>query len=325
MSNQKLDDMMRKVSGLLAKADDPASTEEEADACRATAEKIMRKYRIEESMLIESGALTEEGHTPGSKVVVVCNSDSPYMNTYYAIMDYVTQHTGCRMAYNWGLDPEGGQYSLLATLVGYEADIRFSEALFMNARLIFADRMEPKPKPDLSDEDNVYRLRSSGMERIKIAKVMGWGDTGSATAKVTRLYKAACKARGEDPTLTGRSMSVTAFREAYATGFTAELYSRLYRARNAAGGGGELVLANRKETVDEAFYRLYPHKRPGKEPVKATKATKAYRWTAKDEARYRRANGAAGQAGSQAGKRAASEVDVSGRKRPGQLNNNQEG
>lgn len=318
MSNEKLDSMMRKVSGLLAKADDPATTEPEADSCRATAERIMRKYRIEESMLIEAGALNEEVTKPGWKVVTVAPAASPYYNAYYRMMVYVAEHTGCRMAYSWGPSNDG-VYSLNVTLVGYESDVRFAEVLFMNARLVFADRMEPKPKADMSDEDNVYRLRSSGMERIKIAKVMGWGDTGSATAKVTRLYKAACKARGEDPTLTGRSMSVTAFRESYQDGFLSELFGRLHRARNAAGTGGEIVLHNRQETVDEEFYRMYPSKRPSNVPAERGKVSRRSGWTAKDEARYRRATGAAGMAGSQAGKRAASEVDVSGRKRRGQL------
>jgi hypothetical protein len=322
MSNEKLDSMMRKINALLNRADHPNTPPEEADSARSMAERLMNKYRIEEEDLIKSGALNDEVSTPGHKIIIVCPADSPYYNTYYTVLHWVGKHCGIRVHHQWGADPESGAYSLLGVLVGYEADIRYAETLFNNARMIFADRMEPKPKPDLSDMDNVYRMRSAGMERIKIAKIMGYGDTNSATAKVTNLYKKACKARGEDPTLTGRGTSVTAYKEAYMTSFTNTLYNNLLNARNAAaqGGGGALVLHDRKERVDEAFYQMYPGLRPSNTPATTKgKVSRRSGWTAADERRWRRQQSAAGQAGSNAGKRAANEVNVQGHKAPGRI------
>jgi hypothetical protein len=323
MSNEKLDSMMRKITALLSRADHPNTPEEEASSARAMAERLMQKYRIEESELIASGALNDELYKPGSKIIVMCPAESPFYNNYYNMLYYIAQHAGIRLHYKWGSDPDTGVYSLCGVMVGYEADIRFAETLYNNARLIFADRMEPKPKPDLSDMDNVYRLRSAGMERIKIAKIMGWGDTGSATAKVTNLYKKACKARGEEPALTGRGVSVSAYKEAYARAFTNTLYTNLTNARNAAaqeGGAGTLVLADRKERVDEAFYKLYPQLRPDNLPKnRSASASRRSGWTAADQRRYERQFSKAGQAGANAGKRAANEVDVQGRKGPGAI------
>lgn len=316
-----LDDMMRKITGLLAVADDPATTDEAAATYRAQAEKLMRKYRIEETELIQSGGLAHEVTKPGSKWIDLCPAESPYYNTYWNIMVYIAQHVGCRIKYKWGTNPDTGVYSLGAMLVGFEADIRFAEVLYQNARIVFADRMEPKVDPSLSDEDNVYRLRSAGIERIKIAKMMGYGDTNSATAKVTNMYKRACKARGEDPALTGRGTSVQAFREAYQQGFTGELWSRLYKARNAADdNSGALVLANRKDLVDEAFYSLFPSERPDKLATRGTVGRRRSGWTKADQARADRLNGAGGLAGKAAGRKAASEIDVNTRSPRKRLN-----
>lgn len=313
-----LDAMMSKITAMLARADHPATPEGEADTARAMAEKLMRKYRIEESELIAKGELDTEVNRPGSKEVFVSPAESPYYNVYYNLIHYCAQHTGVRMHHRWGVLDDN--YGLIAVMVGYEADLRFAEVLFMNARIVFADRMEPKPNPELTDEENVYRMRSAGMERIRIAKLMGYGSTNSATAKVTNMYKRACKKRGEEAVLTGRSMSVTAFREAYESSFLSEFWHRLYRARNAAdaGGGGELVLANRKENVDEAFYQMFPNLRP-KAELPSGKTGRSYKPTASDLARARRLAGAAGQAGRSAGRNAASEIDVASRKAPNRL------
>lgn len=321
MSNSKLDDMMRKITALLQRADHPNTPEAEADACRAKAETLMNKYRIEESELAASGALAEEAYKPGSKVVVVAPYSSPYLNTYWSLIYWAANHAGCRVANKW--EYVDGELSCVATVVGFESDVRYVEALFMSARIIFSDRMEPKVDSSLSDDENVYRLRSSGMERIKVAKAMGWGEPGTGkggAARVTSSYKRWCKKIGETPDLTGRDMSVAVFKEAYVSGFLNEFVDRLNKARNAAGisTGGELVLANRKEDVDEAFYDLFPEQRPSDKPV-PTRSSGRSRWTAADQRRADRMYSKAGMAGRASGKRAASEVDVSGRKRPGQL------
>lgn len=306
-----LDDMMRKITAMLATADDPATPPEAAANYRAKAESMMRKYRIEETELIQQGGLAHEVNKPGSKVINLTPSSSPFYNTYYNMMIYIAQHTGCRVHYKW--DYIDGAHTLCAVLVGFEADIRFAEVLYQNARLVFADRMEPKVNPNLSDEDNVYRLRSAGIERPRIGEMMGWG--AKSAQKVTTVYKRACKQRGEDPVVVGKGLSVKAFREAYESAFLGELWNRLYHARNAADdNSGALVLANRKDMVNEAFYSLYPDMRPSNTPA-TTKARKGRSrgWTAADERRYMRAMSAGGQAGSSAGKAAASEIDVSSR------------
>ena len=322
LQGQKLDDMMRKITALLARADHPNTPEPEADSARAMAEKLMLKYRIEESHLAEQGGREADAFRPVNRDVPVCPYASEFMNTYNLIIGIVLHHCGVKATGKLERD-ENGELQYTVNMVGFESDLRYAEALYQQARIVFAERMEPKPKPGMSDEDNVYRMRNAGMERIRIARLMGWGDTGSATARVTNAYKRACKSRGEDPTLTGRSMSVKAFRESYMEGFTNELMMHLREARLMAQQdvhGGALVLANRAEMVDEEFYRLNPHLRPSDKPSKSKgRRPRPARWTAADEARWRRMNSGAGAAGQAAGKRAAGEVNVNKGNAPGKL------
>jgi hypothetical protein len=195
----------------------------------------------------------------------ICEQSSPYYNEFYWLFASCCTHAGVRMTYAWGPDPDNdGKRSLIGKLVGYESDVRFATMLYATLRMQFSSRLEPVVDPDLSDEDNVYNLRSAGIERIRIARLMGWGDTNSACARVTNVYKRACDVRGEDPVLTGKGNSVSLYRKSFARAFCARIDDRLFRARTTAGVGnaGELVLASRKENVDEAFYEFFPEMRP---------------------------------------------------------------
>lgn len=263
-----ISDMLRKVQSLLAMADNDATEPAAADNYRLTAEKIMLKYRIEE----ENARLFKMASGTAEKPVVVdftFNADfnSPYRNTYYSMLYWVCNHVGIRMAVGYrrerqedGSDP----YVDYATLVGFDSDVQTVELIYTNLRLAFSMKMEPKYNPYESDEDNVYRLRSSGMERDRIARLM-WNaeNVHTGAARVTKLYKAACIKRGEDPKVVGRQVNVKTFRATFAEAFASEIYHRLERMRATAGlEGSGLVLAGRKEVVDEAFYERFPDRRP---------------------------------------------------------------
>lgn len=317
---ERLDDMMRKVEGLLAKAD---ATEfpGEAAVLRANAERIMMKYRIEQEDLIKRGDLKVNQFDILYHEVNAYPLGGEFADVYRSLLNYAAHHTGCRLIWTGYTYVDGIQFRT-GTLVGYEADIRYSEQLFMNARLVFADRMEPKMDSGLSNEANVYRMRMAGMERIRIARAMGYGGSTSATAKVTRQFKAECKARGEDPTaLLGKGNSVTAFRAVYADEFTSTFWYRLWDAHQAIEKeleGGGLVLHGRKERVDEAVYVKWPYLRPvpverSIEPKERTPAQKARDEKRADKERWKEMEkrlSRAGQAGARAGKAAADEVVI---------------
>jgi hypothetical protein len=324
LEGNKIDRMMEKVRALLEQADRPTTGAEEAATYRAKAEGLMREFRIEESSLIDNDG--KSLITPVARFIRICLYDSPYRETYKTVASYLLHHVGAEAVIKYRRDnPEEsttrdiGPLAMWFDVVGFESDVRYFEILLTSALTYFAGRMEPAVNPALPDAVNVYNLRTAGIERINIARMMGWGTTGSATAKVTRLYKAECERRGEDAKLTGRGNSVAVYREAFATAFPNELWGRLWNARQASdGGSGALVLANREQQVKEAFYERYPHLRPseGSDLVPLTEKERkeldkmVARAAKERERKMARLNSTSGRLGTAAGEDAARQVDI---------------
>lgn len=301
-----LDKMLSKIGKLLDRADHENTPEHEAASCRAKAEQLMQQYRINESLLIDSQTSNLK---PIVKSLHVSGASNEFAIEYWSILYYVASHCGLRSEARYGRHPETQEYGLIATLVGYESDIRYANVIYTGARLAFASFLEPKVDPDASDADNVYRLRNAGIERGRIA-VLLWGDR-SKTGKVTPLYKKACAERGEDPVVVGKSISAKGYRKSFGEGFLNTIIDRLHqmRVQDGVSDSGELVLAGRKEAVDEAFYEKFPEKRP-QEPRPGSKVTAKRR-------RSRRPSGPKfSSAGFSAGGKAAYTADLRGGRAP---------
>jgi hypothetical protein len=301
---------MERLQNLLNRAEHPNTPGPEADLCRQRAEELMRKYRIAEEDLIASDPTAL---TPVLDFITVCG-DTSMQRWYTDLMWYVADHAGVRTFQKWERTPGG--YEVRAGVVGYEADIRLVQMIYGAARLAFQSLLEPGVDRSLSDAENVYRLRSSGMTRRNVAKIL-WGlDTHAAHAKAGTLYKEECAKRGETPALAGRGTDVETYREAYARGFVAQLARRLRRSRDAAdSSGGAIVLHGRKERVEEAFYGFFPELKPSPLPAEKETApakTKVRKPTKAERAAYHRKHfSAAANAGESAGTRAANEVELS--------------
>lgn len=252
--------MMAKVRGLLDTADSykAEGNEDAARSYQAKAEELMLKYRIEE----EDTLAQDETAILPVNFDIKLSGKSPYVNHYCTIFGNVAAHTSIRVTYQWDYDTEGNVY-VVARGVGYDSDVRYAEMLFTEARLVFTERLEPRINPALDDQTNVYRLRSAGIERIRIADMM-WGNTDKVfLGRVGRLYKAECLARGEEAALSGRGVTGAAYREQYANEFLWTFARRLRQARDSAGrAGGGLVLAGREDRISEAFYVRFPNLRP---------------------------------------------------------------
>jgi hypothetical protein len=257
----KLKDMIRKVQALLMKANDSAATPAEAENFRAGAEALMLKYRIEETMLT-----AEEKMVAGISVIweefPVCDVNSEFVSTYRGIASTIIAHFEIRGVYR--VKDVNGVRMHVVEVVGYESDLRFFELLFTEAALAFGKRLEPKYDRNLSDQVNAYLMRSAGMEGHRIAMAIYGRDDKNLRPKVRRMFEQEAILRGEDPKpLLGRGVNVKQFRKSYAEGFDYEFYSRLHKAKFAAAQVEQgLVLASRKDQIDEAFYERYPQYRP---------------------------------------------------------------
>ena len=332
-------DYAKMIGALIANAEDESLSEEARAAYRAKAEKLMREYRIEEEQAI---ATESTAAVPvADEITIMENSawTNPLRGHYWNIMCHVANHCGVRIAGKYVGRAYGEDSQLVATLVGYEGDIRYAELLWTAARLVFMTRIDARVDRSLSDQENCYYMRGSGMSRKEIAtKLWGSGPTdGAAHGKVQKLYVAECTARGETPKVSGRGIQVDVYREAYARGFVNQLYWRLDAASSAVDKeSGGLVLHGRKERVDEAFYNLFPKHRPESAEERlarrqrereeiancaSCKTTKhasgrcklhrPYEMSAADRRRQERLYGSAeAHAGMRAGERAASDVHI---------------
>lgn len=255
-----IDDMLRKIQALLDKADS-TTFPAEAESLRERAEILMHKYRIEEAMLAKA---EPTGIAPVWRDITIVVPGSEWSSHYYTLFIYCMRHLDVR--YN-AKHVAGVGY--VAHCVGFESDLRFAELLWTNVRLAFSGKLDPKVDPGKSDQQNAYAMRAAGWEGRRIALALWGSEAKSLRVKARKLFAKEAEARGEDPgALLGRDVNVKTFRTSYADGFLSEFHHRLYvmRTHRAEESTG-LVLAGRKEAVDEAFYEEYPNLKPaGKLP-----------------------------------------------------------
>lgn len=299
-------------------AKDEAATAARVANLRAMAEKFMRDYRIEEEQLIAEDSFSI---TPVVRDITISNYRSDFYMDHLGLWVWTADHSEILFKANWS------GYDLVVTAVGYASDIRHAEGLYQAAWLTMVAQLEPKVDTKLSDKENVYRLRSAGMERNKIASMLWNADLGkgghAAHAKVGKLYAEACAERGERPVAAGKGLNKAVYRESYGDAFVSRFAERLRAARDAADSmGGTVALHGRKERVQEAYWERFPEEHPdarkaAREAREAqegnTKAIKKKepRWTKKQQADWdRRHNSVAARAGKGAGRIAADKVEI---------------
>jgi len=106
-----------KVRKLLAKAEDPAATPEEAESCTAKAQQLMTKYAIDLATVADpakADALTERGWTVLG----------PYATHKVTIINAVARANDCRAIY---AELPGGRKRI--DVVGYAGDVEWVEIL----------------------------------------------------------------------------------------------------------------------------------------------------------------------------------------------------
>jgi hypothetical protein len=313
--------MAERIRNLLAKAD--ATQDEfpgEAALFREKAEELMARHRVAEEDLIASDATAL---LPIVKKITITSRSSEFTQSHHSLWYWTAEHCGVQYGARYTRD------GIEVTAVGYESDIRYAETLYQNAWLTMSSRLEPKVDPKESDPENIYRLRSAGLARNRVAQLL-WdspmGKDGHADhAKVGRLYAMACAERGEDPAVAGRGLNKEVYRSKYADSFVARYMDRLRASRDAVDSLGALpTLHGRKERVDEAFWAEFPHEHPDrvKERREAAekaaaeagddkKAVKPRKWTMADQRQYERNHlSAAAYAGVSAGRAAADAIEL---------------
>lgn len=333
-----LEGIMRKVAGLLANADDPATPPAAAETFRAKADYLMLKYKID-SLMAPSTAVARP--VPVWRTVWVCRVGSPWASYYLGIAGQALDYNDTRKQRVVQRNEDDGYNWYVYEAVGYQSDLAYAELLVTNALIEFGRRLEPQYDKGETLAQNALRMRQGGMERKRIAERLygGWVNENEMKAKnrkVTGLIKEEAARIGKPglaEELLGRSVNIKTYRESYANSFYWTLNSRIRMRRlDEQAAEQALVLASAKDAVDEAFYEKYPHLRPAaqvesgvaaaKECAKCSKAKSGY---CRDHSwmrpRYSSRTAPHSAAGSRAGAHAARNVDLGatpgGRKVPG--------
>ncbi|MGW3336189.1 DUF2786 domain-containing protein [Streptomyces sp. NPDC001009] len=127
------DGKLAKIRAILAKAEDPASTPEEAQAFFAKAAELMAKYGIERAMLADSAPNADR---PGDRVIKV---DGTYASDRRILLGYIATALNCK-----GISIGGGEIHLF----GYESDLDRVELLFTSLLLqMFNGMRQGRPRP----------------------------------------------------------------------------------------------------------------------------------------------------------------------------------
>jgi hypothetical protein len=250
------------IGALLAHAENEANPVNVQEMYREKAESLMREYRIEQEQAL---AMDPGSVLPIVKRITLLGTYSGFREQYYREMFIVlAEHAECKVYVHW-VNGEG----TVAEVAGYEGDIRYLEFLWTAAHLMFATRIDPSWSEDRTEAENIFFFRNAGIKRAEIAdKAWGYGAGNDAKlrSKVQRIYLAEAKRRGEEARATGLGFQTQTYREAYADEFVTTLYTRLWRARQAANAArGVVTLAGRAERVQEALWEVFPKLRPSTE------------------------------------------------------------
>lgn len=215
------DAILAKVRKLLAKAEDPAATEQEAETYTGKAAELIAVYGIDRALLAET---VPGSDVVGDRVVVL---DPPYALDKAGLLSGVATTLRCRAVKRRRYD--GGRKQLSIHLFGYDSDLVRTDVLYTSLLL----------------QSTTLLRRTSAPPGESLAAYRRSWLAGFTAAVVRRLReaegRAADRARDDETPSAGRSVSlVLADRSVAVTQAMDEAYPHLGRAqaRSLTGSGG---------------------------------------------------------------------------------------
>jgi hypothetical protein len=272
MSDTKLDNILSKVRGLVAKAEHPDTPAAEADLCRERADQLMLKYAIDQATLRDSQPAATR-MTPSKMEVEVCEAGSAYENMFIMLLSIVCEHTRTKPVF-YGSHMEAGLLASLksigrepkvrARVYGFEGDLRYFEILYTTLLLHMSNGIDPKPDHSLSDQVNSYNLHMAGLNWLEIASLYyrrgheyGWNGDKSDYMRYGSYWKRAYRreAKLRDETAVKLPANFTAqkrieWRKNFAQSYISTLQFRLWQARENRPTGGELILSSAMADIE---------------------------------------------------------------------------
>lgn len=268
------DKMMDRVRALLNKAEATDYDDEKRSLLEA-AERIMKKYQIDEAMLASAKLAQGIDDKPDTRRITFADGHSPLLEQLFSLVCATANHTGCEFLGFWS----GEGY-----MVGYEKDLDYAEMMYASIRVQLLKRVDPKADPHKGYDENVYVLHEAGIKWQSISQMMeharynapvgsmaeswpvtpwevdGQGKGKKDGGRLIRAAKRHCRDRGIEYVAIADPKK---FRRSYADGFVSEIRTRLWdlekvgkEVRSTAGSGAELALRGRGDRVKEEMEKL---------------------------------------------------------------------
>lgn len=144
MSEQAIpDSLLSKVRALLAKAEDPAATEAEAEAFTAKATELTAKYGIEQAILADHNP---DAGKPADRIIVTTN---PWAGEKARLAYWLAETMGCKAILLTG-------NSTRVHLFGFTSDLGRVELLYTSLLLQMASGLA-RVRPPLSESPRAFR------------------------------------------------------------------------------------------------------------------------------------------------------------------------
>jgi hypothetical protein len=266
---------------MIDRAEHPGTPPEEAEIARRMADKMMLEYSIEEAQLNESRPAAAQVR-PGMTEIEICECGSPYERPITRLVQVVAQHSRCQVIFkNIGLNRNdflGTQYfsqvKCKVCVFGFEADREYFNLLFTVLHLHMASGFDPKPDRSLTDGENAYILHNAGLNWRQMAREfhpwhkMGWDGNhdepnwGKYGNYWRTQYNTEVKKRGEPPVslpkFSDSPEKLIAYRYNFAQSYVVTIDQRLEEIRNVRPKGGELLLANAFDRINEVINETFP-------------------------------------------------------------------
>ena len=254
------EDYIRKVEGLLNRANHKETGEEEREACLAAADRIMKKHRLDRAMLYQSGKAPE-------REIVVKTYEPIEAERFSTNLSYmrsaIFRHCGVMFRPGWRQ----------GTAVGYEEDIFFAEMLWSSVYLDFITKMFPKWEPWREFDRNVYAVKTAGYSWPEVRDMAlphkpsdrtGELTFKNAGSKLRTAFKREAERLGVE--VERQPQRPDKWRKGFAIGYDTSLRIRLrtmeINGMEEPGSDGEIALMRDEDRVKAKFWEVFPEEHP---------------------------------------------------------------
>lgn len=269
MSEDKRDDLLRKVSGLIAKAE---SSEHEGERAvfMAKADELMNKYRIELWELQQQNTNRIDERRPMVKDFdySFAFSSGPFpeiCDSLWMLFLGCVTHANCvAVTYKQHYSGEtrmSKSYTL--PVIGTEVDLAYLGLLFSSLLLQLVGEVRPKYDHSQDYYQNLKKFREAGWSWDEVGKVViEAGESrlpdepfGKQRDKMIRDYRSWCKRTGTPQNYA----NYKTYRRNFADGYVAKVRTRMADMRHAqsgqtSGSGMEIALRD-QQLVNSDFMR----------------------------------------------------------------------